>query len=452
MARRFPCSHIETIIGARRADIQELVFSVGVGASTHRKEELVRILGMVAAAQHGAEPTADTDGRPVFGAPVPAFLRPTGQTILSIDVGLRNMALALIEARRPALAEAAARPLLPPLRLLEWMVIPVDGLPDAFNLPQYARAVSDFVDQRLPLADVNVLERQMRVFASNSSIGDSINIISGQLQVALLRRVMPLAPARDPFFCGLASAEANPKLVAGIFDLAQGYSRKKNSSMRLVERLLAAPDSSLALPGGTGISADNRLAMTATDADGQGFWPLARTLHVPEHLAARFHAAQKKDDMSDALLQAVATALWRDQALYNVGRVLGCRCDPRSGEECCLLVPSSVEDALPPGSDPHGADEGAAAPAKAPATRGRASRAAKPKAKQAADVDAESQADTTPKPPRKSKAKSTVKSPADDPGSLPEAQPSHAATEEAPAPARQTRRPRKKATSAAATE
>lgn len=197
------------------------------------------------------------------------LLLPIEKTFLSLDLGFRNFAYAYVAL---------------PGHVLAWSRVAIDLPPGPYQPAPFALAISQFI-KTLPKADAVVIEAQRHRSGGGYKCAlfppflrlliPTIHPIS-VIEHAVKLRLLELA--LHAHYLG-RSASVQPARVAAHFDLPSGRDKKGEATKRaqaLIEQSLT------------------RGAITFSDE-------AKRT----------FEAQRKQDDMSDALIQALAVIQWR---------------------------------------------------------------------------------------------------------------------------------------------
>ena len=191
---------------------------------------------------------------------------PFDQSILSLDLGLKNLAACEIAPIPPESSNPATET---KYKILNWNKFDL-GLPEIYNPQKYSETVKRFVENDLKSKFFRTgksifIERQRHRSGSNS---------------AVLETIMRLAILEGQLYCYLGenfkTIPVNPGSVAKYFDLPTGK-EKKSAAVLLVKNLLKSEKI---------IPADPAME--------------------------RFFLEQKKqDDLADSLLQAIASMEFR---------------------------------------------------------------------------------------------------------------------------------------------
>ncbi|KAI8050816.1 ribonuclease H-like domain-containing protein [Syncephalis plumigaleata] len=212
------------------------------------------------------------------------------QPILSIDVGYRNIAYAVVT---------------PSLDLLDWQLTNIE-VDSSYEPSAYAVAVNQFVDE-LPLhlgIGTCLVERQRFRSANMRIIPEPVlraNVIEAMLHALLRKKNMQVESVRPDHVAryfpqafdaveldaatskGKSRAKSTRKGVKTSKRPVRKAKEKKNNSVTLVTSLLSRND----------------------------------VLKCPESLRDHFMNNSKRDDLSDCLLQAIAWLQWRFYALQQ---------------------------------------------------------------------------------------------------------------------------------------
>lgn len=181
--------------------------------------------------------------------------------ILSMDLGLCNLAVCEIEAQDPSERS---------YKILNWNKYNL-GLPEVYNPVRYAEIIKKFVETELLFGSLQgkhiFIERQRHRSGSNS---------------AVLEIIMRLAILEAQLYCFLAeknnykTVPVNPGAVAKFFNLPTGK-EKKSSAVLLVKQMLKE----------------------------------GKIISCSSALESYFLTQKKQDDLADSLLQAVASLEFR---------------------------------------------------------------------------------------------------------------------------------------------
>jgi hypothetical protein len=198
---------------------------------------------------------------------------PLPSSVLSIDVGLRNLAFAHVASDG---------------RVLDWQRVAVvaDGHA-SHDAAASARAARALVT-RLPSAPLVAIEQQRHRTRGSAAVAEAVfrlGVLEGQLH-ALLPGAVPVAPGR----------------VARLFALPPGRD-KKAAAVATVHALLHPPATAAAAPGPLPL-------------------PLPVTPVVPAALVAAYGHERKRDDLADCLLQALAVLAWHTHARTDAAALL----------------------------------------------------------------------------------------------------------------------------------
>jgi hypothetical protein len=188
--------------------------------------------------------------------------RTKAKTLLSIDMGLQNLAYAHVEVVSG--------------RVFHWARVAV-GLPKTYNASTSVGAVRAFV-QSLPKADVYAIEEQRHRTGGGAMMAEivfQLNVLEAQVHCLLWPNTFGVKPDR----------------VARLMDLPKG-AKKKEAAVKIVKGLLHEQPSSM--------------EQTLTTL------PI-----VPPALVEMFEKEKKRDDLSDCLLQALAVLHWNKQLQFE---------------------------------------------------------------------------------------------------------------------------------------
>lgn len=182
---------------------------------------------------------------------------PFNQPILSLDLGLKNLAACEIA---PIPTEDSK------YKILNWNKFDL-GLPEIYNPQKYSETVKKFVENELKIPDGQVIfiERQRHRSGSNS---------------AVLETIIRLAILEGQLYCHLGNnfrtISVNPGSVAKYFELPTGK-EKKSAAVSVVKNLLKS----------------------------------GRILFDDSWMEGFFLGQKKQDDLADSLLQAIASIEFR---------------------------------------------------------------------------------------------------------------------------------------------
>lgn len=182
--------------------------------------------------------------------------------LVSIDIGLKNFATAALTARSETVLQ---------LKSLEKISLGIENTSNPHEIAIKLKALCDGLCTRLSLDDVVLLERQ-------TFRGGGKMMIPGIVQKLKLIEAQLYGFLLDQRIFGV-----DPRKVTSILGFPQ-TARKKKYAVTLVEKLFS---------------------------DGQiSAGDVVINVDIPIHLRNAFTGDEKKDDLADALLQAISYWIW----------------------------------------------------------------------------------------------------------------------------------------------
>lgn len=203
------------------------------------------------------------------------FIRHLERPVLSIDIGFRNMAYCLVQ---PGGKRSKSK-------VLDWDRADLD-VPSSYSPAEYSMSVRQFVD-RLPREEAGVCLVERQRFLSSGISQIPLPILKSSVIEALLHALIPSTLSLTPD----AVRSVLPRRVSQHF----GLGAPRGSSLSISRRTAHKKREAVTLAS----------ALIALDGPVQCGAKYRR----------RFLAESKRDDMSDALLQALAWIEWQRWAI-----------------------------------------------------------------------------------------------------------------------------------------
>lgn len=201
--------------------------------------------------------------------------------LVSIDVGLRNLAYSCLDMRSG--------------EILMWKRTPLDFSVPHYLPKDYASAVQRLVNSCLNVwtqdgehIPIVLIEQQRHRTFCNATMAESVflvSIVEAQLHAMLLERNVP-------------TLSIPPQRVAKHFGFPIGNKEKKNACIRLIN----------------GWISNGVIHQEENDAMLLPFSTDKLILTCPHNLKTMFYDEKKKDDLSDSLAQAIAYYQWQENS------------------------------------------------------------------------------------------------------------------------------------------